>query len=274
MQSRLKHAPLAVKELGKNLLMGFGPIRARRLQGHRTSTFADSAQLYRYGFMLPDLVLKHVGSVIGKDVLEMGPGDHLATGLTFLALGARSYTALDRFPGPYSSPNAKSWYHLVRSNFEQQFKSPWPKSLTLENFPEACPQVRTLPVSIEQLGDCGNFDLVCSLAVGEHVSDVDAFAAANKHLLRPSGCALHYVDFGGHVWERDPKDPLMFRRIPRWLWTAMGSNRGYPNRVPFVEFTSKLKRAGLTVTLASTKPFPHDPAVQEAIYILSPAADN
>lgn len=44
MQSRLKHAPLAVKELGKNLLMGIGSVRARRLQGHRTSTFADSAQ--------------------------------------------------------------------------------------------------------------------------------------------------------------------------------------------------------------------------------------
>ena len=263
-----------MKELGKNLLMGFGPIRSRRLQAHRTSTFADSAQLYRYAFMLPELVLKHVGPVIGKDVLEMGPGDHLATGLTFLALGARSYTALDRFPGAYSSPNAKSWYHLVRNNFERQFKSPWPRSLTLDNFPEASSQVRTLPVSIEQLGDCGNFDLVCSLAVGEHVSNVDAFAAANKHLLRPAGRALHYVDFGGHIWERDPKDPLMFMRIPRWLWTAMGSNRGYPNRVPFAEFTSKLKGAGLRVALASTKPFPYDPAVQEAIYTLSPIADN
>jgi len=49
MQSRLKHAPLAAKELGKNLLMGIGSIRSRRLQGHRTSTFADAAQLHQTG---------------------------------------------------------------------------------------------------------------------------------------------------------------------------------------------------------------------------------
>jgi len=71
------------------------------------------------------------------------------------------------------------------------------------------------------------------------------------------------------VWERNSKDPLMFRRIPEFLWSAMGSNRGYPNRIPFEQFTAKLENAGLDVRLASTKPFPHDPAVQEAIYILS-----
>jgi len=49
MQSRFKHAPLAAKELGKNLLMGIGSIRSRRLQGHRTSTFADAAQLHQTG---------------------------------------------------------------------------------------------------------------------------------------------------------------------------------------------------------------------------------
>jgi SAM-dependent methyltransferase len=266
---QLSIATFTLKELAKNVAMAFGPIRSLRLKSARTSLNPDASQVYRYAFWLPDLVLKHVGPVDGKDILEIGPGDHLATGLTFLALGAKSYTCLDRFPGAYSNQYARSWYEVAREHFPAQFSRPWPNWLSPATYPDAYPQVSTLSTSIEQLQEHRAFDVVCSFAVGEHVTNVDAFAMANRKLLRPTGQAVHYVDFGGHFWEKDPKDPLMFTRIPRWLWNAMGSNRGYPNRVPFPDYTSRLERAGLNVRLASTKPFPHDPSVQEAVYVLS-----
>jgi len=265
---KISDAWFTFEEVAKNLAMAFPPIRSWRVRRHRTSSLPNLEQLDRYAFGLPDLVLKHTGSVRGKDVLEIGPGDHLATGLTFLALGAKSYTALDRFPGPYSDRNARGWYQMVRDNFPKHFQLSW-NGINPDNFPDAYDSVGVLPLSIENLGECRTFDIVCSFAVGEHVLSVPAFATANQRLLRSGGRAVHYLDFGGHMWERDIKDPLMFERIPRWLWSAMGSNRGYPNRVPFEPYMAFLRGAGLDVDIVSTKPFLHSPKIQEAIVVLS-----
>jgi hypothetical protein len=49
-------------------------------------------------------------------------------------------------------------------------------------------------------------------------------------LLKPKGIMVHRVDYGPHdVWRSYPDST--FLRIPEALWQAMGSNRGYPNRV-------------------------------------------
>jgi len=262
-------ANMALREIVKNLVMGIGPVRRMRLRRRRTATTAPSLQtLFIYAFRLPSICIKYGGSVVGKEVIEIGPGDNLANGLTFLALGAKSYTALDRFPGPYSSPTAKSWYRLTRDNFEGTFGHKWP-DLSPESFPEAYPTIRTFATPVES-APALKADIVCSHNVAEHVSDLRSFAEANKRMLNANGIAIHVVDFGGHNWELDPHDPFMFRRLPSWLWSAMGSNRGYPNRIPFDEFTSIMRESGLDVFARDLKPFRYDAAVQEATFVCKP----
>ena len=87
--------------------------------------------------------------------------------------------------------------------------------------------VNIIPLSVEKALDIGRFDIDCSHAVGEHVDDVDAFCRVSNESLAPGGVAVHIVDFSGHQWDDD-----IFRRFPEWLWRAMGSNRGFPNRQP------------------------------------------
>jgi len=123
-------------------------------------------------------------------------------------------------------------------------------------------------MSIEELGECPQYDIVCSHAVAEHASSVPKFAEAHRRLLGNSGKALHVVDFSGHGWERNG-DELLFTRIPEWAWAAMGSNRGYPNRVPFPTFRLILESAGLDVQAVSQKPFKTNPGIQEATFVLA-----
>ena len=190
-----------------------------------------------------------MGSIRGADVFEIGPGDNLCSGLAFLAGGARSYTCADRFPGNYTGSDAREWYRLVRANW----RGAWPNGINPETFPHGCP-VTVLPVSVENLPDVGRFDVVCSCAVGEHLSDISAFASATARLLRPNGFAVHMVDFSPHdCWRADYADPFIFLRFPGPLWRAMGSNRGTPNRRRLHEFDKAFTDAGLSVVVQDQK---------------------
>jgi hypothetical protein len=215
-------------EIAKNVAMGIPPVRKLRVGLGRTARPPEPSQLGHQVYSLFDRVEKYAGSLVGKSVLEIGPGDNIATGLAFLAAGARSYTALDRFPGNYNGKQARAWYRLVR----QEWKRPWPASLDAEMFPAGA-AVSVIPHSVERAQDLGKFDIVCSHAVGEHVEDVDAFCRLSNKSLATGGVAVHVVDFSGHQWDDD-----IFMRFPEWLWRAMGSNRGFPNRKPLEAFAT------------------------------------
>ncbi len=224
----------------RNVAMGVPAIRAWRLRRARTSDGGPEAAA-AHALAVIDRVVGHAGPVAHRSVLEIGPGDDLATGLGFLALGARAYTALDRFPGDHRGAPARATYRALRTGWA----GAWPEGLDPNAWLDA-PQLRVIARAVEDAGDIGHFDVVCSHAVGEHVRDVAAFAHLTAHALAPGGIAVHIVDFSGHHWH-DDADPLRFHRIPGWLWHAMGSNRGLPNRVPFDRFSDQLCATGMVV---------------------------
>ena len=191
-----------VSEVAKNFLMGVPAIRRSRSKMGRTSPPSDAALLDRYAFPLLNRAVNWM-DISGADVFEIGPGDHLSSGLALLAAGARSYTCADRFAGNYSSPAAKTWYRTVRSMWPESYPA-WPETLDAETFPECCAAVRILPLGVENLFDVGTFALVGSTSVGEHVSGITAFAEASQRLLRPGGIAIHHIDFAPHdYWRTD-----------------------------------------------------------------------
>jgi hypothetical protein len=241
-------------EIAKNAAMGIPAVRRARLARQRTAPTLDRTQLDRYAFPLLDRVTKHLGPVSGKRILEIGPGDHLASGLAFLAAGARSYAALDRFPGAYSGEQSRRWYRLVAEAWSEKYPDlKWPGHLDPETFPES-PEVTTFQASVEDFSDRGTYDLVCSFAVGEHVSDVRAFAAVNQKAIGQSGAGFHVIDFGGHQWDR-PDDPYLFLRFPNPIWRAMTSNRGLPNRARFHDYVAAFADCGLAVDIVDRRMF-------------------
>lgn len=235
-------------EIAKNLAMSIPVVRRIRAKIGRTIvTPPEKEHLERYTFDLLRSVAG-TGSIAGKSVLEIGPGDNLVTGLAFLAAGAKSYTAIDRFPGAYASPEARAWYRLLTANWPY---GQWPAHLDPEVFPNH-PSVTTKALSVEGAEDIGRYDIVCSYHVGEHVSDISAFAELTKRSLAPGGVGVHVVDFGGHQWNRFG-DPFLFLKFPSLIWDLMGSARGECNRVRFREYADYFLRAGFMVEVPLRK---------------------
>lgn len=239
-------------EIAKNIGMAIRPVREWRLRRPRTTGQAFARrdeQLERYAFVGLRFLLRHSKTVEGVDIAEFGPGDNLVSGLAMLAAGARSYVALDRFVADYSGAQAKQWYRGVEERWPTFFPDlSWPDWLRADSFPEAySDRVEAIATSIEEADLERRFDIVCSYQVGEHVTDVSRFASLTGSLLAPDGLAIHRVDFGPHdCWTRYD-DPLTFLRFSPRLWSAMGSNRGYPNRIRHHEFLRAFAEAGLEV---------------------------
>jgi SAM-dependent methyltransferase len=239
-------------EVGKNALMALPAVRRWRLTKPRAGMRYDGsdAHLLHYVFGPLEIVDTTTSGLAGKRVAEVGPGDFLSTGLALLAAGAASYTAIDRFAGDYSRPDAKAWYRGIRDEWSRFRDDSWPEDLDPHAFPEGYSHlVRTINQPIETADEESVFDVVCSMSVGEHVSDIDGFAEANARLLAPGGVAVHRIDFGAHgVW-LNYSDPLYFLKFPEPLWWAMGSTRGYPNRRRLHEMVGAFTRAGLDVSV-------------------------
>jgi SAM-dependent methyltransferase len=225
--------------------MGFPQVRRWRLTKPRAGVYP-----------LRNL-LNVIGSVRGLNILEIGPGDFMTSGLALLAAGAQTYTVIDRFVGDYEKPEAKVWYRGIQDAWPRLFPDKvWPEYLRAEDCPEAyADRVKILTGTIEEATAPKQYDVVCSYQVGEHVDDVDAFARANSRFLKPGGVAVHRVDFGPHDCWAFYEDRLTFLRFPDWLWRLMGSNRGTPNRKRFHEVRTALEDAGLKVDVMGLELF-------------------
>ncbi|MDQ4123651.1 MAG: class I SAM-dependent methyltransferase [Acidobacteriota bacterium] len=256
---RLNVAKDVVKEAGKNFLMGIPAFRRWRLKRPRAGAFftGTDEELERYAFLGLNLLQEYSGSVEGKHVCEIGAGDYLTSGLAILAAGAASYTVIDRFPGDYSGAIAKNWYQGIKDNWTRFYPQiPWTKDLHVADFPEKYfDRIELIREPIETARPNKKYDIVCSFQVGEHISDLESFAAINERLLKPDGAALHRVDFGPHDCWFWYEDPLTFLQIPNKMWHLTGSNRGTPNRFRHHEFISAFEKAGLTVEIAKIDRF-------------------
>ena len=251
-----------LRELAKNFGMGIPQVRAWRLRRPRAGALYSGTDedLVRYAFSPLRILLEVLGSVKGLDILEIGPGDFMTSGLSMLAAGAKSYSVIDRFVGDYQKPEAKIWYKGIQDEWPRFFPNlQWPDYLHAEDFPEAyADRIEILTGTIEEASSPRQYDIVCSFQVGEHVRDIDAFAQANAKFLRPDGVAVHRVDFGPHDCWSFYQDRLTFLRFPDWLWHLMGSNRGAPNRFRYHQVCASIKNAGLKVEVSGLEHFTED----------------
>lgn len=244
------------KEAAKNFLMGFPAVRRKRLQRARTATLYSNIDEYleHYAFSSLNFLHKYVGDIRGKSVCEIGAGDFLTSGLGILAAGASNYAVIDRFPGNYYGAEAKKWYRAIEENWSRFYPEiAWDGGLRAEDFPEKYSERLDLTAEpIETADTKRKFEIVCSFQVGEHVSDIEAYAQIHRRILQDDGVALHRVDYGPHDCWSDYRDPLTFLRFSDKVWDLTRTNRGTPNRRRHHEFMAAFERAGLNVELVET----------------------
>ena len=246
-------------QIVKNLLMGSATFRSWRLKRPKTATsYSNTDQfLEKYAFGSVDLLLEYVGDLDGKSVCEIGPGDYLTSGLSILAAGASRYCAIDRFPGDYFGEAAKGWYREIEKNWGRFYPNlPWDETLIADQFPEnRRDQLELIGEPLETATASQKYGIVCSFQVGEHVSDIYAFAEVHNRLLRDGGVGVHRVDFGPHDCWFLYRDPGTFLRFSDRVWRLTGSNRGVPNRKRHHEFLDAFEQAGLNVETLFTADF-------------------
>lgn len=174
----------------------------------------------------------------GRDVLELGPGGTLGTGVNILIAGASSYQAVDKFA--LAENFDRSFYEALLAGFGRRDEiltaieagDKWPLQYHVD--PE---------FHIDRAVAQQQFDLIVSCAAFEHFDDVSDTIARLSKLARPGTIACIQIDFCTHSrWLRD-HDPNNIYRYPDWLYWMLPFP-GKPNRVRPDEYSTLFIKEG------------------------------
>lgn len=174
-------------------------------------------------FMLPGFDLR------GRDVLELSPGASRGIGVLFLALGARSYHAIDVFD--LAGGEEPGFYERLLARFPEGSVEARKRALSLVGKPGAGEFGYAVgrDFDIPRLAEGRSFDLIVSCAAFEHYDHPASAIAAMTQIARPGCEAVHIIDLQTHSrWIRE-RDPNNIYRYPEPLYRLFAFP-GQPNR--------------------------------------------
>jgi hypothetical protein len=171
----------------------------------------------------------------GLHVMEIGPGSDLGTGFVLVAHGAKSYTAVDRFP--------------LASRVDPAFYQALGKRLDV-SAEEITPQMQYVVGAHSGVRvPSGGFDAFVSNATLEHLDDVRADFAWMASVGSSGARHVHVVDPQTHMrWVRSG-DPWNILRYPAGLYRIALSFPGAPNRMLASDYVADARRAGIELSV-------------------------
>lgn len=224
-------------------LMSLNQLR-HRVQGYRTprpQAPGDPLEALRYDRAVVDNWLRHLthyrggdARLGGSDVLELGPGLDLGTGLLLLARGARSYCAVDAHPLIGANAAEK---HRALANAVAEAEGLGDTALEelrllaeRAGSPSGRLAYRHLPgFALGELDD-DRADLLLGHSSFEHFADMEAVIRELSRVARSGAALVTEIDLQTHTrWLRD-HDPLSVYRYRKQLYRSL-SFSGSPNRV-------------------------------------------
>ncbi len=177
-----------------------------------------------------------------KNILEIGPGRDLGTGLYLLFKGGKQYNACDVNDLMLFTPD--EFYKQLFSKFKatfledefSKFKSGEPSKLNY--------LVRK-DLNIVSAFGVGTIDLVFSQAVFEHINNIDSMIEQISKVCKPRAILVAEVDLRTHSKYRYivDKDPNNIYRYHRAIYNIF-SFRGIPNRIRPFQYKEILQRHG------------------------------
>lgn len=164
-----------------------------------------------------------------RDVLELSPGASRGNGVLFLALGARSYHAIDVFD--LAGDEERDFHGRLLDSFPEGGASDRARaraiagSLGSREFGYAVGR----DFDIARLAGGRTFDLIVSCAAFEHYDDPAQTVASLTRVARPGCESVHIIDLQTHSrWIRD-QDPNNIYRYPEPVYRLFRFP-GQPNR--------------------------------------------
>ena len=173
--------------------------------------------------------------IAGKDVLEMSPGSSRGIGVLFLALGARSYHAIDAFD--LASHEDHDFYERLLHRFEGCSEPDRARALAAARDPAIFGYAVGRDFDIARLSGRRRFDLILSCAAFEHYDSPRDTVASLTQVARPDCETIHIIDMQTHSrWIRD-RDPNNIYRFTAPIYRTF-SFAGQPNRKRPLSFVS------------------------------------
>ena len=199
----------------------------------------------------------------GKTVLELGPGDSVATAVIAAAYGARAILV---DAGRFSASDIRPYLELCNT-LEAHGLSPPPLqgAKTIEDVLNVC-RARYLTRGVSSLAEIetSSVDFVFSHAVLEHIRKAEFLATFRQiaRVLRYDGCCSHKVDLRDHLG-----GALNNLRFSDELWESewMASSGFYTNRICFRDMCRAFEESGFQVTVLGVAKWPNLPTPQKAM---------
>jgi hypothetical protein len=188
-------------------------------------------------FMPPQFDLR------GRDVLELSPGASRGNGMLFLAMGARSYHAIDAFD--LAGNEDPIFYQRLLNRFTGGKHSDRERARAIAREPG----VREFGYSvgrdfdIPRLAEGRTFDLIISCAAFEHYENVPAAVAGLTKVAKPGCETVHIIDLQTHsrwIRERDPNNIYRYSESIYRLFRFAGQ----PNRQRPADYARAFKAQG------------------------------
>lgn len=224
--------------------------------------FWQNIGLFRHGYMDDaSYVLKvfdeHVsragldGKLHGKTILELGPGDSIATALVASCYGAKAILV---DAGPFATTDIGRYRKLMEALDHSGLNPPdISAATTLEDVLAAC-DARYLTQGLDGFSsiETGTVDLIFSQAVLEHVRKHEFLDTMGEcfRVLSFKGIASHRVDLKDHLG-----GSLNNLRFSDNIWESefFVSSGFYTNRIRFSEMITLFKDAGFIVEICDVR---------------------
>ena len=191
-------------------------------------------------------------------VLELGPGDSLASGIAAHALGARRTVLIDA--GDYATRETSQYAAMVAHLSERGYLLPRPTRLDdVAELLKAC-AVRYLTQGVDSLATIpsSSIDFCFSNAVLEHIAKADfqRLAREMQRVLRPNGVCVHRIDFMDHLC--GGLNNLRFRERT-WEGPLFAKSGFYTNRIRPKAMRELFEAAGFLCEVTRVERWPAIP---------------
>jgi len=181
--------------------------------------------------------------LVGRRVLEIGPGATLGVALLFAAHGAAEVVCVDRFESERDDALNRAVYAGIVASLQGEARRRAQACLdetgiirrgTIRyNFGQPVEE-------IERVFDPASFDLIVSRAVLEHVYWPEQAWRSMDRVLRPGGRMLHKVDFRCHSFY-EHRHPLHFLTVSDWLWRWLSAPDPTLNRARLSRYVELMR---------------------------------
>jgi SAM-dependent methyltransferase len=191
------------------------------------------------------------GAIAGKTLLELGPGDSIASAIQAKAHGARAILV---DAGHFVRADTGPYIELARELARQGLEAPDLSSCSsVDDILKAC-DARYLTeglASLRQIED-GSVDLFFSQAVLEHVrkNEFQETMQACRRILKNGGVGSHQIDLRDHLG-----GALNNLRFSEKLWESDFFTRSgfYTNRIQYGRMLEQFRLAGFEVEVTGVR---------------------